>query len=437
MEAIPHGLLAIGILLALLAFGIPVAYALGLATVIAILVAGDSLEIIYIAASLVEGLDSFELLAIPLFVMMGAVISASPAAADLYGVLHRLFPFRGGLGVTTVAGCALFSALSGSSPATAATIGSSGIPEMIRRGYPSRLAAGIIVGGGTLGILIPPSVVLIIYGIVTQTSIGRLFLAGIVPGILIVVLFSAYVVFATRRSTTCETTPDENLPVADVKPPARHALLRVLPFFALIVSIMAALYGGWASPSEIAALSAVGAILLVAFIYRLFRAGAWVDIFAKAVRETSFIMLIAAFSYYFNQHLAFQGTISEGTKLLVNFHDNPWITLGLLSLVMLAMGLFLPPFAIVVIVAPMFLPYITSAGFDSVWFGILVTILMEMGLMTPPVGVNLFVVQAIAPELKLSDIIIGSMPFFGLLVISVILLCIFPQLALWLPETLL
>lgn len=433
MDPITHGLVAFGLLVLLLALGIPVAYALGFTVVILTLVFGHAIEVIYIAASLFEGLESFELLAIPMFVLMGAIIAASPAAADLYRVLHRLLPFPGGLGVSTVGGCALFSALSGSSPATAAAIGSSGVPEMMQRGYPPRLATGIIVGGGTLGILIPPSVVLIIYGIVTETSIGRLFLAGILPGLLIVVLFSLYVMWAIRRHQSGVGRLEENAPSASDK----GALARVVPFFLLIASIMAAMYGGWASPSEIAALSAVGAIVLVGSVYRVWNLKSWSTIFLKAVRETSFIMLIAAFSYYLNQYLAFQGTIGEITQLLLTFSENHWVTLALLSLVMLVMGLVLPPFAIVVIVAPMFLPFVLSAGFDPVWFGILVTIIMEMGLITPPIGVNIFVVQAIAPNVKLTDIMIGSAPFLGLLGLAAIMLCFVPGIALWLPNWLL
>lgn len=433
MDPVSHAIAAFALLVLLLGFGVPVAYALGLTATVLTLIAGNPGEVLYIAASLFEGLESFELLAIPLFVLMGAIVAASPAAADLYSVLHRLLSFPGGLGISTIGGCALFSALSGSSPATAAAIGSSGVPEMMQRGYPPRLATGIIVGGGTLGILIPPSVVLIIYGIVTETSIGRLFLAGIVPALVIVALFGIYVAFAIRRHEKISGTIRENAEPADQS----GAGLRVIPFFALIVGVMMALYGGWASPSEIAALSAVGAFALVAVVYRIAAWSVWRDIMMKAVRETSFIMLIAAFSYYLNQYLAFQGSIGEITQLLLEFSSNRWITLFLLSLSMLALGLILPPFAIVVIVAPMFLPFVVSAGFDPVWFGILVTILMEMGLITPPIGVNLFVVQAISPEVPLRDIMLGSAPFLGLLAVAAVILCVAPGLVLWLPDLLL
>ncbi|MEX2495301.1 MAG: TRAP transporter large permease [Woeseia sp.] len=433
MDPVTHAIAAFALLVLLLGLGVPVAYALGLTATILTLIAGNPGEVLYIAASLFEGLESFELLAIPLFVLMGAVIAASPAAADLYSVLHRLLSFPGGLGISTIGGCALFSALSGSSPATAAAIGSSGVPEMMQRGYPPRLATGIIVGGGTLGILIPPSVVLIIYGIVTETSIGSLFLAGIVPALIIVLLFAAYVAFAVRQHERSSGELSENAGRAN----SSGAGLRVVPFFALIVGVMLALYGGWASPSEVAALSAVGAVALVSMVYRVTALSIWGQIMMKAVRETSFIMLIAAFSYYLNQYLAFQGSISEITALLLDFSSNRWVTLFLLCLSMLALGLILPPFAIVVIVAPMFLPFVLSAGFDPVWFGILVTIIMEMGLITPPIGVNLFVVQAIAPEVSLRDIMLGSAPFLGLLAVTAVILCIAPGVALWLPGLLL
>jgi tripartite ATP-independent transporter DctM subunit len=430
MDPITYGLVTFGLLLALLFLGVPIAYALGATVLLLTLVIGPVSDALYVALTMFEALDSFELLAIPMFVLMGAVIAASPAGSDIYRALHRLLPFPGGLGVSTVGGCALFSALSGSSPATVAAIGSSGVPEMLERGYPPRLATGIIVGGGTLGILIPPSIVLLIYGIVTEVSIGKLFLAGIVPGLVIVVLFSLYITWAMRRAQRLvgAVAPD---------PASTTSLLRVVPFLLLVTGVMVALYGGWATPSEVAAMAAVAAILLVATIYRMWDWTAWRSLLMKSARETSFIMLVAAFSYYLNQYLAFQGTLEMVTQALLVISENRWVTLFLLSLVMLFMGCFLPPFAIVVIVAPMFLPFVHSVGFDPIWFGILVTINMEMGLITPPIGINLFVVKSIVPHVSLNDIMAGSLPFLLLLAVASLLLCFVPGLALWLPNALL
>jgi tripartite ATP-independent transporter DctM subunit len=426
MGAIASGVVTFGILLAFLGLGVPVAYALGMTVVVMMVVFGDAGQALHIAASMFEGLDSIELAAVPMFVFMGSIISASPAGADIYRALHRLLPVPGGLGISTVGGCALFAALSGSSPATAAAIGSSGVPEMLARGYPPRLATGAIVGGGTLGILIPPSIVLLIYGIVTEVSIGRLFLAGVVPGLVVTLMFGVYIYLAMVRheARTAPPPPDAE---------ARGSFLRVAPFLVVVLLILAALYGGWATPSEIAAVGAVLSMILVGVIYRVTRPGAWLDILFKTSREVSMIMLIAAFSYYLGQYLAFQGTLPVITEGLLDISDNRWITLLFLSLVMLFLGCFLPPFAIVVIVAPLFLPFIKQAGFDPIWFGVLVTLNMEMGLITPPIGINLFVVKAIAPQVPMRDIVLGSLPFLFMLVLASLLLCVAPGLALYLP----
>ncbi|MCW5774233.1 MAG: TRAP transporter large permease [Rhodospirillaceae bacterium] len=431
MDPVTVGLVQVLVLLALIGVGMPVAYALGIGVLGMILLTGEAGKALYIASSVFEALDSIELVAVPMFIFMGSIIAASPAGADIYRALHRLIPVRGGLGISTIGGCAIFAALSGSSPATAAAIGSAGVPEMLARGYPPRLATGIIVAGGTLGILIPPSIVLLFYGIVTETSVGRLFIAGIVPGLVLAAMFAVYIFVAMRRHAATEA--DARI---DDAAGGGATFLRVLPFLAVIVFIMVALYGGWATVSELAALGAVLSMLLVAVIYRITSWRTWRDLLLKTVRETAMVMLIAAFSYYLGQFLAFHNTLSVVTEGLLHLSDSRWVTLFCLWLVMLVMGCFLPPFAIVVIVAPLFLPFVVKAGFDPIWFGVFVTINMEMGLITPPIGVNLFVVKAIAPQVKLRDILMGSLPFLAILIAASLLLCLVPELATGLPDLL-
>lgn len=425
MDPITFGLVTFALLLVLLLLSVPVAYALAMTVLIMMTANGATTQALSIATTAFDSLDSIELVAVPMFVFMGAIVSASPAGADLYRALHRLLPVRGGLGISTVVGCTLFAALSGSSPATATAIGSTGIPEMIRRGYPPGLATGIIVGGGTLGIVIPPSVVLLIYGIVTGTSIGRLFLAGLLPGAMVATLFAAYIWWQMRSARDVEVETDAE---------ARQAFRRVLPMLTMVVTILVMLYGGWATPSEIASVGAVLSLVLVSVIYRITDWRVWRQLLLKTVRETTLILLIAAFSYYLGQLLAFHGTVGALTQGLLGLSDNRWVTLLLVSLIMLLMGKFLPPFAIIVIVAPMFLPFVVTSGLDPVWFGVLVTVNMEMGLITPPVGINLFIAKAIAPDVPMKDIILGALPFLGLLVVASLILCVFPQIALFLPN---
>lgn len=434
MDPVTVGVIVALLVLGFIGLGAPIAYALGLGVAASMVVLGEAARLPFIAQSLFEGLDSIELVAVPMFILMGAAVSASPAGADIYRGLHRLLPIPGGLGISTIGGCTLFAALSGSSPATAAAIGSAGVPEMLRRGYPPRVATGLIVAGGTLGILIPPSIVLLIYGVVTETSVGRLFVGGILPGAMMAAVFSGYVFFQMLRLRRKGGAAAAAIDGVDTDHGAWAAILRVIPFLTVIVLVIVALYGGWAAVSEIAAVGAILSLLLAVVVYRLTSGRELRNILLKTVRETSMIMLIAAFSYYLGQFLAFHGTLETITSGLIDLSDNRWITLVLLSLVMLAMGCFLPPFAIVVIVAPLFMPFIDSAGFDPVWFGVFVTLNMEMGLITPPVGVNLFVVKAIAPEVDMRDILMGSLPFLGLLILGSVLLCVFPEIVTWLPD---
>ncbi|MBB95689.1 MAG: C4-dicarboxylate ABC transporter [Rhodobacteraceae bacterium] len=439
MDPVTLALLSIGLLLFLILTGFPIGYSLALATVLMMLVTGDASEIRYIAEGAFTSLDSIELVALPMFIFMGAIISVSPAGKDIYAALSRLLPIPGGLGISTIGGCAMFAAISGSAPATVAAIGSSGVPEMLARRYPARLATGLVVGGGALGILIPPSIVLLLYGVVTKTSIGQLFLAGILPGLMFVVMFSVYTWLRMRRHLAT-LTPAERAELVAMEQGTGNgdsgmaALRRVAPFFALMVGIMVALYGGWATPSEIAAVGAMASIVLVLAIYRIANLSTWQTLLMKSVRDTSMILLIAAFAYGFAQFLSYHGVVSELTTLLLDAVPNKWVTLFLLWVLMLVMGCFLPPFAIIVIVAPMFLPFILDTGLNPVWFGVFATINMEIGCITPPLGINLFVTKSIARQVPMTEIMAGSMPFLAILALGSLLITIFPQIVLFLPD---
>ncbi len=441
MDPITLAMLSVGLLLLLILVGFPIGYSLGGATILMMVAVGDGAEVRYMAEAAFASLDSIELVALPMFIFMGAIIAVSPAGADIYAALSRLLPIPGGLGISTVAGCAMFSAVSGSAPATVAAIGSSGVPAMLARRYPPSLATGLVVGGGTLGILIPPSVVLLLYGVVTKTSIGQLFLAGIIPGLMFVVLFSLYTWFRMRRYLA--TLSDTEL--AELKEIEREAgqgsgawasWRRVLPFFTLMAGIMIGLYGGWFTPSEIAAVGAIASMVLVVMIYRITDIATWQKLLQKSVKDTSMILIIAAFAYGFSQFLSFHDVINELTSLLLDVFPNKWLTLLLLWVLMLVLGCFLPPFAIIVIVAPMFLPFILDSGLNPIWFGIFATINMEMGCITPPLGINLFVTKSIARQVPMSEIMAGSMPFFLILAFGSLIITIFPQIVLFLPELL-
>ena len=378
-------------------------------------------------------LDSFALLSIPMFIIMGASISSTRAGADLYEALERwLTRVPGGLVISNLGACALFAAMSGSSPATCAAIGKMGIPEMLKRGYPKEIATGSIAAGGTLGILIPPSVTMIVYGIATETSIGRLFLAGVIPGLLLVGLFMAWSLYATWRSGD-RALLDQQTYTWKQK---LSILPRVLPFIAIIVGVLYAMYGGIATPSETAAVGAILCLLIAVIIYRLTSAKDIWKIFRDSTRESVMILFIIAAAGVFSYMLSSLFITQSIAEWIGTLDINRWFLMGVINLFLLVAGFFLPPVAVILMAAPILLPIITSAGFDPIWFAVVLTINMEIGLISPPVGLNLYVINGIAPDIKLKTILKGSLPFVGCMVLAIILLCIFPSLATWLPETL-
>lgn len=418
-------------MLALLAAGTPIAFALGFVAVAALVLSEGFHALGGLSETFFAGLANFGMVSVPMFILMGAAVASSPAGKDLYEALDRwLYRVPGGMVMSNIGACALFAALSGSSPATCAAIGKMGIPEMTNRGYPNSLAAGSIAAGGTLGILIPPSVTMIVYGISTETSIGRLFLAGLMPGLMLTALFMAWALFdcwrrglgmadLTRRYTLAERL--ENLP-------------RVLPFLLIVAAILFVLYGGVATPSEAAGAGALICILLVAVIYRMWRVGPMVAIFRDTIREAVMIMLIIGAAELFAFALSSLFITQTVADSIAALEVNRWVLLFVIQVFLLVAGFFLPPVAIILMTAPILMPILDSVGFDPYWFAVMLTINMEIGLITPPVGLNLYVINGIAPQISLRDVLYGSLPFVGMMVLGMILLAIFPQIALFLPD---
>ncbi|MDX2482082.1 MAG: TRAP transporter large permease [Pseudodonghicola sp.] len=377
-------------------------------------------------------LNSFALLSIPMFIIMGAAIASTRAGPDLYEALERwLTKVPGGLVVSNLGACALFAAMSGSSPATCAAIGKMGIPEMRRRGYPPEVAAGSIAAGGTLGILIPPSVTMIVYGIATETSIGRLFLAGVMPGLLLTLLFIAWAIFDTWRRGAASAA----LSSAKYTWRQRFEILpRVLPFLAIIAGVLYALYGGVATPSETAAVGALLCIFAAIVIYRMFNAHDLWIVLRDSTRESVMILFIIGAAGVFSFMLSSLFVTQSVAQWIAALDVNRWVLMAVINLFLLVAGFFLPPVAVILMSAPILLPIITSAGFDPYWFAVIVTINMEIGLITPPVGLNLYVINGIAPDISLRQVLVGSMPFVGCMILAIVLLSLFPGIATWLPE---
>jgi len=337
----------------------------------------------------------------------------------------------GGLVVSNLGACALFAAMSGSSPATCAAIGKMGIPEMRKRGYPDEVAAGSIAAGGTLGILIPPSVTMIVYGIATETSIGRLFLAGVIPGLLLVSLFIAWAIYDTwRRGAAGVALSGINYSWAE----RFEVLPRVLPFVGIIIGVLYALYGGIATPSETAAVGALLCIVVAMIVYRLYQPSALWAVLRDATKESVMILFIIGAAGVFSFMLSSLFVTQSVASWIADLDVNRWVLMGIINLFLLVAGFFLPPVAVILMSAPILLPIITTAGFDPIWFAVILTINMEIGLITPPVGLNLYVINGIAPDISLKKILVGSMPFVGCMVLAIVILCAFPSLATWLPD---
>ena len=377
-------------------------------------------------------LNSFALLSIPMFIIMGAAISSTRAGADLYEALDRwLTKVPGGLVISNLGACALFSAMSGSSPATCAAIGKMGIPEMRKRGYPDGVASGSIAAGGTLGILIPPSVTMIVYGIATETSIGRLFLAGVLPGFLLVALFMGWSVYSTWRTQGLSGALE---PRSYTWGERFSILPRVLPFMLIILGVLYAMYGGIATPSETAAIGALMCVLVAVVIYRLWSPKALWLVLRDSTRESVMILFIIAAAGVFSYMLSSLQITQSLAETIGTLDVNRWVLLALVNLFLLVAGFFLPPVAVILMAAPILLPIILAAGFDPYWFAVVLTINMEIGLISPPVGLNLYVINGIAPDIELKTILIGSLPYVACMILAIVLLTVFPGIALWLPN---
>ncbi|HSG66139.1 MAG TPA: TRAP transporter large permease [Gammaproteobacteria bacterium] len=430
--------LAIGLLIGLttivvLATGIPVAFGLGIVAMAFLVLFEGFYSLTFIGELFFSGLSDFTLVSIPMFIAMGAAVASSPAGADLYGALERwLTRVPGGLAISNIGACAIFAALSGSSPATSAAIGRMGIPEMRKRGYPDGLATGSIAAGGTLGILIPPSVTMIVYGISTGTSIGRLFIAGVLPGIMLTLMFIAWsIYYAMRRGASIQQITQR----FTLREKLEHAP-RVLPFLLLVLGILYVLYGGVATPSEAAGVGAMLTFVLVAVIYRIWHPLKLWAIVKSSTRESVMIMMIIGAAALFSYTLSSLFITQSVAEWIAGLEVSRWVLLGAVNLFLLVAGFFLPPVAVIVMTAPILLPIITQAGFDPYWFAVVLTVNMEIGLITPPVGLNLYVINGIAPDVPLPRILAGALPYALIMALGIVVLCVFPQIATWLPDLL-
>ena len=423
--------------------GMPIAFALGTVALVFMVLFMPAASVDTIAQNVYEELANVIILAIPLFILKGAAIGRSNAGKDLYSALHAwLYKIPGGLGVANTIACGLFAAMAGSSPATCSAIGSAGIPEMRQRGYSGGFAAGIIAAGGTLGILLPPSVTMLLYAVAAEVSLGKLFLAGIGPGLLLIFMFATYSVFRYR------TEHARALEIA-AKTGVRSAMLSeetyttrqkigmivwVAPFVSILAGVMVVLYAGWATPSETAGVGAVLALLVIGVMYGIWRPSKFMPIVTGTLRESTMLLMIIGMSLLYAYVMSYLQISQATAAWVIALGLSKWVLLTAILLFVIVLGFFLPPVSIILMTAPIILPPLKAAGFDLIWFGVVMTIVMEMGLIHPPVGLNIFVIKNIAPDIPLSDIIWGTLPFLGLMAVGVLVCCLVPGIATWLPS---
>jgi C4-dicarboxylate transporter DctM subunit len=416
-------------IICLLLTGTPVAFALIAAGITGMLLfLGGPAAFTQIPVIAYKTLDDFVLVAVPLYILMSYILLKGKVGNGLFELGSKwLGHLPGGLGVATIFACAIFAAISGSSVATAVTIGAMSIPEMLRRGYERTTVLGAVAAGGTLGILIPPSIPMILYGSITGESVGKLFLSGIVPGLLLMFLFIFYLIFRCRHM--------ERQPAASWH--ERLVSLRTNSFGLLLpIIVVGGIYTGIFTPTEAAAVGTVYSLSITFFVYRSVTCHDLPEILTNTVKTTSMIFAIMIGAMLFGFIL----TALQAPQALMAFVTdsamNRWFIFIGINLVLLALGCVLETVSIILITLPMLFPIVKQLGFDLIWFNVVLLINMELALITPPVGMNLFVIKGISPDSTIQQIIKGSLPFALLMAGEIALLCFAPGLATWLPSIL-
>lgn len=422
MEAI----LIFGLLFLLLFTGLPVFISLAGLAIGLIFVTGQSLSLV--PMTMYSATESFVLLAVPLFMLMAHIMTRGGVGDDLFDFVHTwLKHLPGGLAMTTVVTCGVFAAICGSSAATAATIGIAAIPAMMRYKYEKNFVLGLVAAGGTLGIMIPPSGPMIIYGAVTDTSVGKLFIAGIIPGIVITGLFLGYCWFYARKRP--ELRGEETASWQERWKATKRAALSLL----MPPVIIGGIYLGIFTPTEAGAIGAIMAFIICFLIYRRLGIKDIAPIFKETIKTTTMIFMIIGGAILFGQVITINQVPQEIVNIAAEMQMSKWTFIIFVSLLLLFLGCFLEVVSTILIVVPIFFPIVQSLGIDPVWFGVIFTINMELALITPPIGMNLYVTMGVADS-DLNEVVRGVWPFLVLLVTGLICIMLIPGLSLWLTQ---
>lgn len=415
------------LLLLLLVMGLPVAFSLGMAGVAGMLLfmGGDG-ALAQLPIIGYKSLDDFVLTAVPLYILMSQILLTGKVGNDLFELANKwLRHLPGGLGIATVMACAVFAAITGSSVACAVTIGAIAIPEMLARGYERSLVLGAVAAGGTLGILIPPSIPMILYGAITDESIGKLFMSGVVPGAILTVLFIMIVVYRSRNlPREAAASWDERV----------SALKKSFWGLLLPVIVVGGIYTGIFTPTEAAGIGTVYSLIITFGIYRTLSLKDMPEILEDTIKTTCMIFAIMIGASLFGFVLTILDAPQALTNFVVDMQTNRWVIFVAINILLLFLGCILESVSIIFITLPILFPLIVRLGFDPIWFNVVMLINLELALITPPVGMNLFVLQGISPDSKMTQIIKGVIPFGAVMALEILLLCFFPDIATWLPS---
>lgn len=422
--------IVIAIFFGLIALCTPIFAALGVSSIVGFLLHGGLSSLETIPDILHRGLVSYSLLAVPLFIMMGEVMARTSIGARLFNMFACwLARLPGGLGVASVASSAVFGAMSGVSVAGAATIGRFAIPQMLQRGYSPSLAGGTVAAAGALALLIPPSIGFVLFGEVAGQSVGKLFVAAVFPAVLLTSMMMAYVVLvAVFRK---DMAPPEDRIISRAE--RWRSLRDIWPAVMIVLLVLGTIYFGIATPTEAAGIGAIGAFFVAALYKELS-----FDLVRKVLRSTVLtsvmILLILAGALMFG-HIMTRLMIPQKIVMFVVSVDQPkWVILSFVLLFLLLVGMVLDIVSIIVITTPILMPVITAMGIDPIWFGVILILTCEMAVITPPVGLNLYVIDGIAPDLSIGQIIRGALPFVGIELLCILILIAFPEIALFLPS---
>ena len=412
----------------LLVIGMPVAFTLSVAGILGIIQFVDVSFLSQVPVIAYKTLDSYVLTSVPLYILMSQIMLTGRVGSGLFELGSKwMGHLPGGLGIATIFACAIFAAISGSSVATAVTIGAMAIPEMLKRGYDRKLVVGSVAAGGTLGILIPPSIPMILYGTITDESVGKLFMSGVVPGALLTVLFICYIVFASWDKQR--------------EPRSSHAekmksLRENIWGLFLPVIIIGGIYTGIFTPTEAAAVGTVYALAITFFVYRSVTIQDMPAILRATIKTSCMIFSIMIGAMLFGYILTILQVPQALMRLVTEGDLNRWIVMLGINIMLLILGCVLETVSIILIILPMLYPIIKALGFDPIWFNVVLLINMELALITPPVGMNLFVIKGISEDSSIQDIIAGAAPFAAIMVFEILLLCFVPEIATWLPSVL-